>query len=213
MDIGFHIANFTWDVPDSALADTFARAAQEAENSGIKRISVMDHFWQIGSIGTPEKPMLEGYTALGFLAAHTKSVLLHTLVTGVIYREPGILAKQISTLDVLSGGRAGLGIGAGWNEEESKGLGIPFPPTKERFERLEEAVQICLQMWSDDEGPYEGKHYSLGDEISAGGGGVSHPEHLTMPPACQALVDERVNVFLIMDTSIDPADHGPIPTG
>jgi F420-dependent oxidoreductase-like protein len=167
MDIGFHIANFTWDVPDSDLAATLARAAREAEDSGIKRITVMDHFWQIGTIGTPEKPMLEGYTALGFLAAHTKSVLLHTLVTGVIYREPGILAKQITTLDVLSGGRAGLGIGAGWNEEESHGLGIPFPPTKERFERLEEAIQICLQMWSDNEGPYDGAHYRLGRTLNS----------------------------------------------
>ncbi|QDZ14605.1 LLM class F420-dependent oxidoreductase [Humibacter ginsenosidimutans] len=167
MDIGFHIANFTWNVSPDQLAPTFARAASEADASGIKRITVMDHFWQIGTIGTPEQPMLEGYTALGFLAAHTSSVLLHTLVTGVIYREPGILAKQISTLDVLSGGRAGLGIGAGWNEEESKGLGIPFPPTKERFERLEEALQICLQMWSGDEGPYDGEHYHLGRTLNS----------------------------------------------
>lgn len=174
MDLGFHIANFTWDVPPEQLAPTFARAASEAEAAGVKRISVMDHFWQIGNIGTPEKPMLEGYTALGFLAAHTTSVLLHTLVTGVIYREPGILAKQISTLDVLSGGRAGLGIGAGWNEEESKGLGIRFPPTRERFERLEEAIQICLQMWSDDEGPYDGEHYRLGRTLNS-------PQPLTKP--------------------------------
>jgi F420-dependent oxidoreductase-like protein len=174
VDLGFHIANFTWDVPPEQLAPTFARAASEAESAGVKRITVMDHFWQIGNIGTPEKPMLEGYTALGFLAAHTTSVLLHTLVTGVIYREPGILAKQISTLDVLSGGRAGLGIGAGWNEEESKGLGIPFPPTKERFERLEEAIQICLQMWSDDEGPFDGEHYHLGRTLNS-------PQPLTKP--------------------------------
>ena len=174
MDIGFHIANFTWDVPDNQLAPTLARAATEAEASGIKRITVMDHFWQIRGIGTPEKPMLEGYTALGFLAAHTKSVLLHTLVTGVIYREPAILAKQITTLDVLSGGRAGLGIGAAWNEDESHGLGIPFPPTKERFERLEEAIQICLQMWSDDEGPYDGKYYHLGRTLNS-------PQNLSTP--------------------------------
>lgn len=174
MDIGFHIANFTWDVPDDQLAATLAQAARTAEDAGVKRITVMDHFWQIGTIGTPEKPMLEGYTALAFLAAQTSSVLLHTLVTGVIYREPGILAKQISTLDVLSGGRAGLGIGAGWNEEESAGLGIPFPSTKERFERLEEAIQICLQMWGQDEGPYEGQHYRLGRTLNS-------PQPLTKP--------------------------------
>ncbi|GAB3804893.1 LLM class F420-dependent oxidoreductase [Humibacter antri] len=167
MDIGFHIADFTWDVPPDRLGTTLARAAQEAEASGIKRITVMDHFWQIPNIGTAEKPMLEAYTALAFLAAHTSSVLLHTLVAGVIYREPAILAKQVTTLDVLSGGRAGLGIGAGWNEEESRGLGIPFPPTKERFERLEEALQICLQMWSDDEAPYEGEHYRLGRTLNS----------------------------------------------
>jgi len=174
MDLGFHIANFTWDVPDDQLAPTLAKAAAQAEASGIKRITVMDHFWQIDTIGNPEQPMLEGYTALGFIAAHTQSVLLHTLVSGVIYREPGILAKQISTLDVLSGGRAGLGIGAAWNEQESNGLGIPFPPVKERFERLEETLQICLQMWSDDERPYDGKHYQLGRTLNS-------PQNLSKP--------------------------------
>ncbi|GAB3391257.1 LLM class F420-dependent oxidoreductase [Humibacter soli] len=174
MDLGFHIANFTWDVPDDQLAPTLAKAAAQAEASGIKRITVMDHFWQIGTIGNPEQPMLEGYTALGFIAAHTQSVLLHTLVSGVIYREPGILAKQISTLDVLSGGRAGLGIGAAWNEQESNGLGIPFPPVKERFERLEETLQICLQMWSDNEGPYDGTYYQLGRTLNS-------PQNLSKP--------------------------------
>ena len=105
--------------------------------------------------------MLEAYTTLGFLAAHTERVKLLTVVTAVVYREPGLLAKIVTTLDVLSGGRAMLGIGAAWNEEESRGLGLFFPPTAERFERLEEALQICLQMWSDDDGPYEGKHYQL----------------------------------------------------
>jgi alkanesulfonate monooxygenase len=121
----------------------------------------MDHVWQIGVIGPPEHEMLEAYTTLGFLAANTSRIELLSWVTAVVYREPGLLAKIVTTLDVLSGGRAWLGIGAAWNEEESRGLGLPFPPTAERFERLEEALQICLQMWSDNDGPYDGKHYHL----------------------------------------------------
>jgi F420-dependent oxidoreductase-like protein len=167
MELGLHIADFTWNGGVPALGPTLARHARNAEAAGIARITVMDHFWQIRGVGPVEHEMLEAYTALGFLAAHTERVLLHTLVTGVIYREPGLLAKQISTLDVLSGGRAGLGIGAAWNAEESQGLGFAFPPTAERFERLEEAIQICLQMWSDSEGPFDGKHYHLGRTLNS----------------------------------------------
>jgi F420-dependent oxidoreductase-like protein len=166
MDLGFHLAQLTFDSGAAQLGPTLARVAHDAEDAGIKRLTVMDHFWQIGAYGPPEKDMLEAYTFLGFLAANTSKVLLHTMVTGVVYREPGLLAKAVSTLDVLSGGRAGLGIGAAWNEEESKGLGIPFPPLGERFERLEEALQITLQMWSDSEEPYEGRHYQLGRTLS-----------------------------------------------
>jgi len=121
----------------------------------------MDHVWQIGVIGPPEDEMLEAYATLGYLAALTSRIRLLTLVTGVVYREPGLLAKIVTTLDVLSGGRAMLGIGAAWNDEEARGLGLAFPPTAERFERLEEALQICLQMWSDNDGPYDGRHYKL----------------------------------------------------
>jgi F420-dependent oxidoreductase-like protein len=121
----------------------------------------MDHVWQIGVIGPPEHEMLEAYTALGFLAGHTRRATLLTLVTGVVYRDPGLLAKAVTTLDVISGGRAMLGIGAAWNEDESRGLGLFFPARKERFERLEEALQICRQMFAGDETPYHGKHYHL----------------------------------------------------
>jgi F420-dependent oxidoreductase-like protein len=121
----------------------------------------MDHVWQIHAIGPPEDEMLEAYTTLGYLAACTSRVDLVSWVTAVVYREPGLLAKEVSTLDVLSDGRAWLGIGAAWNEAEARGLGLPFPPTGERFERLEEALQICLQMWSDSDAAYEGKHYTL----------------------------------------------------
>ena len=127
----------------------------------------MDHVWQIGHIGPPEHEMLEAYTALGWLAAKTERVKLLTMVTAVVYREPGLLAKAMTTLDVLSGGRAILGIGAAWNEDESRGLGLLFPPTAERFERLEEAILICKQMWSGDEGAVQGKHYHLARTLNS----------------------------------------------
>ncbi|GAA4163532.1 LLM class F420-dependent oxidoreductase [Gryllotalpicola daejeonensis] len=166
MELGFHLAQLTFGSGPAQLGPTLARVAHDAEEAGIARLTVMDHFWQISAYGPPERDMLEAYTFLGFLAANTSKVLLHTMVTGVVYREPGLLAKAVSTLDVLSGGRAGLGIGAAWNEEESNGLGIPFPPIGERFERLEEAIQIALQMWSDSEEPYQGRHYHLGRTLS-----------------------------------------------
>jgi alkanesulfonate monooxygenase len=166
MELGLHIADFTWNGA-ATLGPDLARHAKNAEDAGIARITVMDHFWQIRGVGPAEHEMLEAYTALGFLAAHTARVRLHTLVTGVTYREPGLLAKQVTTLDVLSGGRAGLGIGAAWNADESAGLGFSFPPVAERFERLEEAIQICLRMWSDSEDAYEGKHYRLGRTLNS----------------------------------------------
>ncbi|GAA5195726.1 LLM class F420-dependent oxidoreductase [Rugosimonospora acidiphila] len=167
MKLGLHVSDFTWPGGPPALAPTLVRIARDAEDAGFGRLSVMDHFWQIEHIGPPEHEMLEAYTTLGFLAAHTRTLTLHTLVTGVTYRQPGLLAKAVSTLDVLSGGRAMLGIGAAWNGDESAGLGFAFPPTAERFERLEETLQIILQMWSDDEGLYQGKHYQLGRTLNS----------------------------------------------
>jgi F420-dependent oxidoreductase-like protein len=160
--LGLHISNFTWPEGAPRLGPVLAGIASAADEAGFDRISVMDHLWQIQVIGPPEQEMLEAYTTLGYLAAHTKRAKLLTLVTGVVYREPGLLAKAVTTLDVLSGGRAMLGIGAAWNEEESRGLGLNFPSTKERFERLEEALQICKRMFAGDETPYEGTHYRLG---------------------------------------------------
>lgn len=161
MKLGLHIADFTWDGGPSALRQQLGDVAARAEQAGYDRVSVMDHVWQIGPLGPPEHEMLEAYTALGYLAAKTERVKLLTVVTAVVYREPGLLAKAVTTLDVLSGGRAMLGIGAAWNEQESRGLGLFFPSTAERFERLEEALQICKQMWSRADGAYEGKHYRL----------------------------------------------------
>jgi F420-dependent oxidoreductase-like protein len=167
MELGLQIADFTWAGGIGEIRPKLAEAARTAEAAGATRISVMDHFWQISVVGPPEREMLEGHAVLSFVAAHTEKVLLHCLVAGMLYREPAIMAKTITTLDVLSNGRAGLGIGAGWNEEESRGLGIPFPSTSERFEKLEEGIQICLQMWSGDDGPYDGKHYQLGRTLSS----------------------------------------------
>ena len=161
MRIGIHLPRFTYAGGPATLGADLARIARAADAAGVDRLSVMDHVWQIGVHGPVDDPMLEAYTTLGFLAAHTSRVQLLTLVTGVTYRDPGLLAKMVTTLDVLSGGRAMCGVGAAWNEEESRGLGLFFPPTAERFERLEEALQICLQMWSGDEGPYDGRHYRL----------------------------------------------------
>jgi F420-dependent oxidoreductase-like protein len=170
--IGIQIPNFTWAGGAEQLGPNLASIVKTADQGGFEYIAVMDHFWQLG--GNPELDMLEAYTALGFIAAHTERAKLLTVVTGALYRFPAVLAKIISTLDVLSGGRAILGVGAGWNVEESTGLGIPFPSTKERFELLEEALQICLQMWSDDEGPYEGKHNHLARTLNV-------PQPLTKP--------------------------------
>jgi F420-dependent oxidoreductase-like protein len=167
VDLGLHISNFSWPDGDAGIADNLTRVVTAAEDAGFTRVSVMDHVWQIGFIGPPEEPMLEAYTALGYLAARTTKVELLAWVTAVSYRDPGLLAKAVTTLDVLSNGRAMLGIGAAWNGEESEGLGLFFPPTAERFERLEETLQICLQMWSDDESPYAGTHYRLGRTLNS----------------------------------------------
>jgi F420-dependent oxidoreductase-like protein len=167
MKLGLHISDFTWPAGPTRLGPDLANVARTADDVGFDRVSVMDHVWQIGMIGPPEHEMLEAYTTLGYLVAHTSRVKLLTLVTGVTYRSPGLLAKIVTTLDVLSGGRGMLGIGAAWNEEESRGLGLFFPPLAERFERLEETLQICLQMWSDNDGAYEGTHYQLARTLNS----------------------------------------------
>jgi F420-dependent oxidoreductase-like protein len=161
VQIGLQIPDFTWPGGPARLGADLATVAEAADDAGFEFISVMDHFFQIGVVGPADHEMLEAYTTLGYLAGCTSRAKLVTLVTGAVYRHPGILAKTVTTLDVLSGGRAWLGIGAAWNEEESRGLGIPFPPVAERFERLEETLQICLQMWRGDESPYTGRHYRL----------------------------------------------------
>ena len=161
MRVGLQVPNFTWPNGQSNLGDTFAHIARMAERSGFYSLWVMDHFFQIRTVGPSDHEMLEGWSALAFAAGVTNRIKLGTMVTGVTYRHPGLLVKTATTLDVLSHGRAYFGIGAAWNEEEHNGLGVPFPPLKERFERLEETLQIARQMWSGDEQPYQGKHYQL----------------------------------------------------
>ncbi len=161
MKLGLHVPDFTYPGGPTTLADDLTRIAAAAEDAGFAKLSVMDHVWQIHMVGPAENDMLEAYTTLGYLAARTTRIELLAWVTAAIYRSPGLLAKQVTTLDVLSGGRAWLGIGAGWNEEEALGLGLPFPGTSERFERLEEALQIFIQMCSDADGPYRGTHNTL----------------------------------------------------
>jgi len=166
MELGLHYLSFTHPEWETTLADRLTETAQVADEGGVNLMTFMDHWFQMIAAGGPYEPMLEGYTSLGYLAGVTKKVRLSLLVTGVTYRRPGLLAKTVSTLDVLSRGRAMLGIGAAWYDREHAGLGVPFPPTAERFERLEETLQICRQMWSDDDGAFEGKHYQLAETIN-----------------------------------------------
>ena len=165
MKLGIHFSNFTLPGGPEALAPTLAATARAAEEGGCSIFTVMDHWFQLEQLGGAHDPMLEGYTTMGFLAGQTQRITLGLLVTGVTYRHPGLLAKTVTTLDILSGGRAQLGIGAAWYEREHLGLGVPFPSVSERFERLEETLQICRQTWSDDDGPYEGRHYQLAETI------------------------------------------------
>ena len=165
MRVAFHVVRFDWPDGPPSLGPTLARVARAAEAAGAEQITLMDHWFQMEWLAPAGDPMLEGYTTLGFLAAHTESIRLGLLVTGVTYRRPGLLAKIVATLDVLSGGRAQLGIGAAWYEREHLALGVPFPPVAQRFEMLEETLQICRQMWSDDDGPFHGRHFELAETI------------------------------------------------
>ena len=165
MELGIHFANFTLPGGPAAIGPILSDTARAADEGGCATFTLMDHYFQMEEFADRHEPMLEGYTALGFVAGRTERLTLGLLVTGVTYRHPGLLAKIVATLDVVSGGRAQLGIGAAWYEREHLALGVPFPPVSERFERLEETLQICHQMWSDDESPFEGKHYQLAETI------------------------------------------------
>lgn len=174
MELGVHFIDFLPGGPDR-LGPTLARTAIAAEEAGATMFTMADHFFQMEALGPAQNPFLEGYTSLGFLAGQTRQITLTMLVTGVTYRYPGVLAKTVTTLDVLSQGRSLFGVGAAWYEREHRALGIPYPPVRERFEMLEETLQICRQMWSDDDGPYEGRHYRLAETIC-------EPQPIRRPP-------------------------------
>jgi F420-dependent oxidoreductase-like protein len=165
MNLDLHVWRFDWAGPPAAIGGNVADLSRRAEGLGVRTLSFMDHYFQMEMAAPATDPMLEGYTALGFVAGATERLRLRLLVTGVTYRHPGLLAKIVTTLDVLSAGRAELGLGAAWYDREHVGLGVPYPPTAERFERLEETLQICLQMWGDDDGPFDGAHYQLRETL------------------------------------------------
>ena len=175
MKFGLQINRFDWKGAPDSIGPRLTEIARTAEAAGFDGIWVMDHYYQIDpGLGSKEDPMLEAYSALNFMAGVTEKITLGTMVTGVVYRHPGFLIKQVSTLDVLSGGRAIFGIGAAWYEEEAHGLGLPFPPRSERFERLEEVLQIAKQVWSGNFEAYEGKYYKLDAPIN-------NPQPLSQP--------------------------------
>jgi F420-dependent oxidoreductase-like protein len=165
MRLGLHYWNYSIPSDPTQMAKTLAETARVADQAGFSAFSVMDHYFQMEQAGSAAEPMLEAYTTLAHVAGQTERMTLGVLVTGVMYRHPGLLAKIVTTLDVLSGGRARMGIGASWYEREQRGLGVPVVPVAERFERLEETLQICLQMWSEDTGPFSGRHYQLAETM------------------------------------------------
>ncbi|HEX4815238.1 MAG TPA: LLM class F420-dependent oxidoreductase [Nonomuraea sp.] len=169
MQIGLEIGAFAWDGGPARMGETLTRLARSADDAGFALIGVGDHLWQGPHAGGPEQPMLECFTTLAVIAAHTRRCRLGPVVAGAHFRHPALLAKTVSTLDVLSGGRAMLGIGVGWDEDEARGMGVPYPGLAERFERLEETVEICHRVWRGDRRPYHGRHYTLEQPLGVPG--------------------------------------------
>jgi len=192
MKLGLQIPNFTFPGGPQRLGSDLARVVVEADQAGFDSLWVMDHFFQIEFIGPAEHDMLEGYTTLGYFAALTSKIKLGTMVTGITYRYPGILVKTMTTLDVLSGGRAYFGLGAAWFEREHQAMGVPFPGLAERFERLEETLQIAQQMWSENNGPFQGKHYHLAETLC-----VPQPLSRPHPPILIGGMGEKKTLRLV----------------
>lgn len=166
MDLGIHYSNFTHPDWQTRLTERLRETSRVADQGGVRQFTLMDHWFQMEMLGGPDEPMLEGYTALGYLAGITERMRLGLLVTGVTYRHPGLLAKIATTLDVLSGGRSILGLGAAWYDREHDGLGVPFPSTSERFEHLEDTLRIVRQMWAGDRTAYDGTHHHLAEPVN-----------------------------------------------
>jgi F420-dependent oxidoreductase-like protein len=208
MELGIHYIDFLPGAPEK-LGPTMASAAHTAEQAGATMFTLADHFFQMETVGQANDPFLEGYTSLGFLAAHTHTITLSLLVGGVTYRRPGILAKTVTTVDVLSQGRGMLALGAAWYEREHHALGVPYPPLRQRFDMLEETLQICAQMWSDDDGPYHGVHYQLAETIC-------QPQPVRRPPILIGgdgekrtlpLVARYADVWNSMAASVEELEH------
>jgi F420-dependent oxidoreductase-like protein len=189
MELTVHYIDFLPGAPER-LAPTLTDAAVAAEEAGATMFTLADHFFQMEAMGRAQDPFLEVYTTLGYLAGQTRTIALAPLVTGVTYRHPGLLAKTATTVDVLSGGRLVFGIGAAWYEREHLALGVPYPPVRERFEMLEETLRICQQMWSDDDGPFEGKHYRLAETIC-------EPQPIRRPPILIGGLGEKKTLRLV----------------
>lgn len=208
MQLGVHFIDFLPGDP-AKLGPTLANAARAAEEGGATLFTLADHFFQMEALGPAQDPFLEGYTSLGFLAGQTTTIDLALLVTGVTYRYPGVLAKTVTTLDVLSQGRSMLGLGAAWYDREHVALGIPYPALSTRFEMLEETLQVCRQMWSDDDGPYTGRHYRLAETICA-------PQPIRRPPILIGgdgekktlrLVAQYADIWNSVATDVDELKH------
>jgi F420-dependent oxidoreductase-like protein len=206
MRLGLQVSRFTWDGAPASTGATWRAVARDADQAGLASLWVMDHFFQISMVGPPEDDMLEGYTTLAHAAAVTEHIELGTLVTGVTYRHPGLLLKTVTTLDVLSGGRAWLGIGAAWNEEEHRGLGVPYPSTRERFELLEDTLQLAHRMFADDDSPFEGRQVTLERPLN-------HPLPVRRPPIMVGgggekktlrLVAQYADACNLFDTGLGP---------
>lgn len=203
MKLGVLINHFGWVGASAEPGAGLAEISHATEEAGFGLLGVADHVWQHPYMGGPGADELECYATLAFVAANTERVRLMPVATGVHFRHPGMLAKTVTTLDVLSGGRAGLGIGAGHYEDEALGLGIPFPPLKDRFEMLEETVQVCLRMWSGDERPFEGRHYKLDRPLN-------RPQSVARPPILIAGDGEKKTLRLVARYA-DACNLYPIP--
>lgn len=210
MDLGIHYSNFTHSDWQTRLTERLRETARVADQGGVRQFTLMDHWFQMEMLGGPDEPMLEGYTALGYLAGITERMRLGLLVTGVTYRHPGLLAKIATTLDVLSGGRSILGLGAAWYDREHDGLGVPFPSTSERFEHLEDTLRIVRQMWAGDRTAYDGMHHHLAEPVNV-------PPPVQSPPPIMIggggerktlrLVAEYANACNLFGGDVDEVRH------
>jgi F420-dependent oxidoreductase-like protein len=207
MRFSLSLTNYSWPSGPDALASELVRVARAADDAGLDTLWVADHLMQFDPSSDPEAEMLEAYATLAFIAAQTQRIRLGTMVTAATFRPPGLLIKAVTTLDVLSGGRAWLGLGAGYQEEEARAMDLPLPPVPERFERLEESLQLALQMWADDSSPFEGRHYALERPIN-------HPQPLSKPrpPILIGGMGERRTLRLVAQYA-DACNLFDIPDG